>query len=481
MKENISPPHVLLPDLPCATPLPEVVLFAFDDRAFPFRNGAQVHLRVGRQPHIVLPCGSPGSHDERVLYYGTTIKIGDTFHMWYNGNSGPAINQVGPTRKNFRICYATSRDGERWEKPELGLTEFNGSKRNNIVAFPKYDTLWSTCAILHDPEERDPKRRFKMMFECVSDEYVKRYGNRQHWGVAFSSDGLRWTLGKPFPIGGFFEMCGITKLRGLYYVNGQGDFGAHSQRGARRLCTHVSSDFEHWSPINAMGFDRASDLVGPSREADGTQEEEVHLGAGLWNRAGHRLDVVMDLGLVVSHDAIHFHEPIKDFRIIPAREQPGMAIGVAPALMQGQGMENHRDRTLYWYSHWRALEGEGVLMAHWERDRLGYIQPHWPHGRPQVITCPIEVKHSTARVYVNASGLGKHAHLEIELLDKGFRAVPGYSGADAAAVQTNSFRMPVRWKRGAVLKPSHDRVRLSIRFAGVRREDACLHAVYVAK
>ncbi|MBT7861391.1 MAG: hypothetical protein HN712_13800 [Gemmatimonadetes bacterium] len=32
-----------------------------------------------------------------------------------------------------RLCLATSNDGVHWEKPELGLVEFEGSKRNNIL------------------------------------------------------------------------------------------------------------------------------------------------------------------------------------------------------------------------------------------------------------------------------------------------------------------------------------------------------------
>jgi len=30
------------------------------------------------------------------------------------------------------FCYAESTDGLRWEKPELGLVEFRGSRANNI-------------------------------------------------------------------------------------------------------------------------------------------------------------------------------------------------------------------------------------------------------------------------------------------------------------------------------------------------------------
>lgn len=74
-------PSILLPDLPSAEPLSEAVLFAFDDCAFPFREHVQVHLIPGEDPTLVLPPGPPGSHDEQVRYYGTVIRLGDTFHF----------------------------------------------------------------------------------------------------------------------------------------------------------------------------------------------------------------------------------------------------------------------------------------------------------------------------------------------------------------------------------------------------------------
>ncbi len=38
-----------------------------------------------------------------------------------------------PPGREMAVCYATSRDGIRWEKPELGLVEYEGSKANNIL------------------------------------------------------------------------------------------------------------------------------------------------------------------------------------------------------------------------------------------------------------------------------------------------------------------------------------------------------------
>ncbi len=35
-----------------------------------------------------------------------------------------------PNKRDEAILYATSGDGIRWEKPELGIVEFNGSRKN---------------------------------------------------------------------------------------------------------------------------------------------------------------------------------------------------------------------------------------------------------------------------------------------------------------------------------------------------------------
>lgn len=475
---------IILPAFPCAAPLPEVVLFGFDDRAFPFQHHLQRRLTKGQSPTAVLMHGGPGSHDEVLLYYGSIIRIGDIFHMWYTGNYGPLMNHIGYELVNCCLCYATSKDGMHWEKPVLGLVDYKGSKKNNICELNE-PTLWSTAAILHDPEDPDPGRRFKIAYEA-------RFNGKNLFCVAFSADGLRWKRSPKNPVGPFLEMAGVAKFRGFYYVNGQPSFDAHGQKPVRRLSTFVSEDFENWSPCGALGLDRASDLVGPSTGDEANQQEEVHLGAALWNRenvlvgiygqwhghpSGDRRWVGMDLGLALSHDALHFQEPIPGFRIIPAREQPEGPKGIAPALMQGQGMENFGDQTLYWYAPWRGTENSGVRMVTWPRDRLGMLKPFLPQS-PRAISCPIQVVQGRAHVFLNASGLGEHSRLRAGLLTEGFRPIPGFGGADAATISEDGFRIPVRWKAGSALPPGV--VRIDIAFDGVRPEDAALHAVYIA-
>jgi hypothetical protein len=47
------------------------------------------------------------------------------FKMWY-------LAAAGPKREDLVFCYAVSEDGVAWEKPDLNLYEWQGSKANNI-------------------------------------------------------------------------------------------------------------------------------------------------------------------------------------------------------------------------------------------------------------------------------------------------------------------------------------------------------------
>ena len=57
-----------------------------------------------------------------------------------------------------RYALATSKDGVHWEKPKLGLVDFEGSKANNLFLTPDNRRL---AHVVFDPDDPDPKRRYK--------------------------------------------------------------------------------------------------------------------------------------------------------------------------------------------------------------------------------------------------------------------------------------------------------------------------------
>ena len=83
-----------------------------------------------------------------------------------------------PNKRDEAILYATSKDGVHWEKPKLGLVEFGGNKRNNIVVRGP-----SGAGVYKDSHEKNPARRYKAF-------YAAQVGYMQL--IRFSPDGLNW-------------------------------------------------------------------------------------------------------------------------------------------------------------------------------------------------------------------------------------------------------------------------------------------------
>lgn len=95
------------------------------------------------------------------------------------------VKYRAPPNREMAICYATSKDGLTWIKPELGLVDYEGSKANNILWRGGGNTRALRAGphgagILKDHQDPDPARRYKAFLK--SDIL----------SVAFSADGVHW-------------------------------------------------------------------------------------------------------------------------------------------------------------------------------------------------------------------------------------------------------------------------------------------------
>jgi hypothetical protein len=156
------------------------------------------------------------------------------YKMWYGAlyNRTPGVSG---TIAEVRSLYATSQDGLVWNKPSLGLIDFQGSRDNNIVLDG------GLGSVIKDNPDPNPAHRYKALAGTqAADAFI----------VYFSPDGVVWTAyaGNPVitSIGGdtvqtFFDpakkrfvamLRSVSKIRSI---------------DRRAYAVAYSTDFIHWS------------------------------------------------------------------------------------------------------------------------------------------------------------------------------------------------------------------------------------------
>lgn len=106
----------------------------------------------------VVRCGPKGSPDYgHAILYGTVLHDGTKFRMGYLGmiqrelEGGQAPGWWRP------MCYAESTDGIAWTKPELGLVDLGGNKKNNVCLVEgeveSMTLVNDFLSVMHDPAD----------------------------------------------------------------------------------------------------------------------------------------------------------------------------------------------------------------------------------------------------------------------------------------------------------------------------------------
>lgn len=495
-----------------------VTLFAFDDVSIPFSQNLKLELQSPRRhpANPVVRRGPAGSSDEwAVQFYGSVIRDGDKFRMWYVSVGNDRLKPDVPRSVPWRVAYAESDDGVNWIKPRLGLVKFNGNFDNNLVKLePRLGVV--NLKVLFEPDAEQADRRYKMGAHVWFPKNDVRLGTLAPYA---SQDGLTWKLLIParpveaelplenliIPPLHYEPVGGLYKWDGLYRTSGQNAIPSPRPLHGRRVRQIVSPDFVNWSASSAISFVRVAqhELLGPGRSREGEQTHEgisvwnrgnVLVGlSGMWHGAAEWSGVTVDLSLVISNDGILFREPAHEFVFLERGADGQWDQG---GLLQGQGFENVGERTLIYYGAWDPRHWQnspprgGVGLAVLPRDRFAHLRVdpatkgpgNYQMRNPQcgftTKSLPIESNH-VPRLFVNAEGLSQSAQLKFELLDHQLRPLPGYSGQQAAIVTANGFQTPIKWNKPLALEALPDRIRIKATFQGAEKEDIRCSALYV--
>ena len=202
--------------------------------------------------------------------YHSIFKDGDRYRMYYRGwrltvEAGKLKSDDHP----MFYCYAESKDGLHWTKPELGLHEFKGSKANNIVlvggpAGNMTVDMENAAFFRDDNPQAAPEARYKALV----------HSKKPNGMAAFkSAEGLHWSLMSDTPVitAGAFDSQNIAfwdSVRGeyraywRYFTAGVTDEKNWKPSGHRDIRMATSKDFIHWENQQNLSYadSRAEEL-----------------------------------------------------------------------------------------------------------------------------------------------------------------------------------------------------------------------------
>ncbi|MDP6779721.1 MAG: hypothetical protein QGI83_23395 [Candidatus Latescibacteria bacterium] len=426
-----------------------------------------------------------------------------------------------PGKETHRYALAVSRDGLAWEKPDLGLVDFEGARRNNLFPTPDDRRL---VHVVHDPDETDPSRRYKGLLTVPKGRVP-----------VVSADGLHWEkLDTQLPSGDAGTMAFHREKRLFMAMLKR----PNPNTVGRSYDVSYSTDFIEWSePRFIFGMDRERDQemaldVIRRRRADpalakplfidpdpatGWQHPEGESHTPTWQCECYNFGVVPYEGLYLGLITVYYptgqrlpeRSNADGFNLIqlavsrdleswerlgdrqPFLETSPLTEGLVGSYDRLQlgaynGIVLHEDEVRLYYNgmkcrapqHDRWTDGtprhpstlSASEQADWLEDthsamclatlrRDGFVSLDADEAGGYVLTKPLELEGSGLFLNLDAAqGVAR-----VELLDEACGPIEGFAGDDAAEVSGDGIRVPVVWPSGADLSAMVGRsVRLKI-------------------
>ncbi len=393
--------------------------------------------------------------------YFTVIQDGDLYRMYYRGSCMKlSKGKIGYTHPEL-TCYAESRDGINWTRPDLGIVEFNGSKNNNIILKSETEGEASGSGISHNFSpilDKNP--------DCKPSEKFKAFGGHGRGLFALkSADGVNWSLmsEKPVVTKGAFDSQNLAfwdTTRKCYMEYHRGS------RNGRDVMMATSKDFLKWPKPVWLEY-----TPGRTTQLYTNQIEPYyrapHLYVGFPTRyipgrgwyssinenisnANHRCGTdYTDTGFITSRDG-------KKFKVWP---QAFIRPGPSPQLwMYGFGytawgmvetksnVPGGPKELSFYVSDAGGWIGPGNSLCRYTLRRDGFVSATAPLSGGWLLTKPIVFDGEQLKINFETSAAGS---LQIEIQDAQGEPVPGFTLAECPSLFGNSTDYAVKWKSKA--------------------------------
>jgi hypothetical protein len=396
----------------------------------------------------------------RVGAWNTVMQDGDTYKLWYDAASSSDPDSFRKGMGRF-VCHAASRDGIHWEKPVLGLVEFEGSKKNNILM---RDT---TGSVFLDPKKTGGDR-FKYVGWWFGDG--QGVGLTRVW-IFTSPDGLKWRPQGDRPI--MAEKSQFDTQNQIFWDERVGRYVAYvrhnefryKENGERYTIrkTHraESADLSRWP---------ATKLVFAPDEADPPFSDHYNIGANKYPYAPNvyfgfpsgylhtdrkgRIDDRLDIQLVTSRDGVQWNR---------LDRRPYLRLGVSGQPDSGSiymtlGMLRQGDEVWMYYTGFDFTHGgfdlkttrnKGVISRLVQR-LDGFTSADAAYTGGKLRTRLLNFKGNKLIVNVDTGAMGS---LRVAILDKAGQTIPGYGEKDCDMVNGNYINRVITWNGKSEVGP----------------------------
>ncbi len=429
----------------------------------------RLHHPVPREVALVHDAPWEGSGSG----YHTVIKDGDRYRLYYRGlHLDVSKGKMSTSRHQPYYCYAESKDGIRWTKPNLGIVDYKGSKANNIILegtgthnFAPFKDANPDCA---------PDARFKALA-----------GIKQEGGLfAFKSpDGIHWSMigDKPLITNGAFDSQNIGfwdptlgKYRAYWrtFTAGVTEQKVWKPSGYRAIRTGTSKDFINWSneadltyvdsPAEHLYTNQVAPypraphlLIGiPTRYVDRGWSDSARALPDLENRelrasASERYGTAVTEALIMaSRDGVHFKRWNEAF-IRPGISRKGTwQYGqnyVAHNFVETKSTLPGAPDELSFYSTEDYWHGSGGKLRRYTLRNDGFVSVKASTKGGELVTKPFVFSGKMLTMNFATSAVGD---IRVEIQHADGKAIPGFALKDCPAHFGDTLERIVGWIGG---------------------------------
>ena len=447
-----------------------------DDYLIDELDGARqvLHRPTPREVAIVHDAPWEGN----ICFYHTVFQDGDLYRMYHRGahsesKTGKASAQV--------VCYAESRDGIHWEKPELGLVEHEGSKKNNII--------------LGDGPGSHNFAPFKDANpDCKPDERYKALGSTKGGLIAFkSADGIRWSLIRDQPVitKGAFDSQNLAfwdPLRREYraywriFTAGVTTEKNWKPGGFRAIRTAASPDFLNWGPHTDLTYvDSPAEHLYTNQITPYFRAPHIYMGfpkrfMPSRKLAEHRLPGISDACFMTSRDGHLFHRWGEAF-VRPGLQKDRWVCRnnmIAWGIVSTKSDIAGGPAELSFYVVEGYYSGDSCQTRRYTLRTDGFVSVQAPLAGGRVVTKPITFEGKELAVNFSTSAAGG---LQVEIQDVDGKPIEDFTLDDCPVIFGDELERTVAWKNGSdVSKLAGRPVRLVFAL-----EDADLYSIRFRK